>query len=181
MNPSDKVVSEEEQTYLNSDITQYIGMLFNHARHYVKTATKQTPLVGWNDLVAMVVLFYGGSMRKTELIQRCLIELSPGIEVLKRLLRQGLVEEFDDVADGRAKQVNLTQSGKKLYQEIEARMEKVGQIVAGNLSLDEKRQLVPLLHKLINFHQPIFEEDLGKDLEVILEKWVREDKGERRM
>ena len=42
----------------------------------------------------------------------------------------------------------------------------------GNLTLNEKRQLVPLLHKLTNFHQPIFEEDLGKDLEVIIEKWV---------
>lgn len=162
-----------EEQYLDNQIAQAFSMLSNHTKHYVKTAIKGSPLVGWNDFVMMVVLFYKGSMRKTAVIQRSLLELSPGIEVIKRLLRANLIEEFNDPDDGRAKRVKLTTSGVQLVKTMQSKMDTVSKIITGNLTLQEKKQMLPILSKLVHFHEPIFKEDLGSELEVILEKYVR--------
>jgi DNA-binding MarR family transcriptional regulator len=152
-------------------IAQEMGKLTNFTKHYIKKAIRKTPLAGWNDLVAIIVLFYSGSRRKTELIQMSLMELSPGMEVLRRLLRLELITEFPDPDDGRAKRVKLTDAGRNIYIQLEGEINHASKIVGGNLSLEEKHQLAVIAEKLTHFHYPIWNEDADSEMEVILEKY----------
>lgn len=152
-------------------ISQGLAMLANHARHYIKTATQGTKLSGWNDTILLIALFHRGPQRKTALIRTILIDVSAGIEVIRRLVRKGLLEEYADPDDKRAKLVKLTADGTELVKKMDVRLDTVSRIVAGNLTDTEKTQLVPLLYKLVTFHEPIFQEDYGSDLDEILEKY----------
>lgn len=169
---SPKTVSpKDKEQQLNEKISEELGKLSNYAKHYVKKATKDTPLAGWNDMVAMIILYYSGSKRKTELIQMGLMDLSPGMEVIRRLLRLGLIEEFSDPDDGRAKQVKLTDSGFEMYKQMEKQISKVSQIIGGNLTVEEKQQLTIILEKLAHFHYPIWQEDADSKLDKVLAKY----------
>ncbi len=163
--------SGEEQ--LDQGILQSFGELSHHARHYVKKLIRDTPLSSWNDLVVVIVLYHMGSQRKSDVIQRSLMDLSPGIEVLKRLLKRGIIVEEPDQVDKRAKRVELSAEGRKLYEALQIDMKITGQIVGGNLSIDEKWQILPLLQKLVHFHEPIFVHDAGASLQEIFSKYVK--------
>ena len=101
-----------------------------------------------------------------------LMELSPGREVIRRLLRLELIEEFPDPDDGRAKRVQLTAKGREMYQQVETEIDKVGKIISGNLTLEEKHHMVAMLGKLVHFHYPIWYADADSGLDVIVEKYV---------
>lgn len=157
---------------LNSMMTRYLVMLSSHAKHYIKTALHDLPLTGMNDIVILLVLFYSGKMRKSDLIKESLVDFSPGIEVINRLVKQGYIGETKDEEDKRAKVVHITPEGAMLFQKVNIALSEISGIVAGNLTNGQKQMMVPLLEKLANFHEPIFKEDHGSDLKVIHRKYV---------
>ena len=166
--------NENPDDEINEQVFQALGILASHARHYVKTMVKDTPLSGWNDLIVVMVLYYRREkMRKSDLIRHSLIDLSAGTETLKRLLKQDLLQAFEDPKDRRAKLVGLTPISETLFKTvIEKRITQVAKIIAGNLTQEEKQQLLPILFKLVHFHEPIFMEDYGSAIEVLLEKYI---------
>jgi hypothetical protein len=53
--------------------------------------------------------------------------------------------------------VRLSGKGQKIVAEANARIMPMGEVVTGDLTSAEKQQLLVLLQKLHQFHQPIFE------------------------
>lgn len=161
--PSRGSASLEEN--LDGQLTMMISTLNVHAKHYLKTALRNTPLVSIVDFGFLASLMENESIRKTELIARNFSELSPGIEVIKRLIRLDLIEDFDDPEDGRSKRVRITPKGRDLYFSSLEGINKAAHILGGNLEEDEKLRLLGLLRKLNAFHQPIWDNERGKDLD----------------
>ncbi|MEM6395568.1 MAG: MarR family winged helix-turn-helix transcriptional regulator [Bacteroidota bacterium] len=159
--------TQEEQ------ISMGLIMLANHARHYLKAASRGTELAGWNDTIMMLLLFHTGAQRKTTLIKTGIIDISAGIEAIKRLVRRRILKEESDPTDKRAKLVILTEKGKDLAEIMDARIDLVSQIIAGNLSPAERSILLPLIFKLVNFHAPIFHNDYGAELNKLAEKYLQ--------
>jgi DNA-binding MarR family transcriptional regulator len=152
-----------------------VSILNQHAKHYIKTALKDTPLKGLFDFTFLAGLLET-DQRKSDLINLGLLEFSPGMEVIRRLIRNGLIEDFEDPTDGRSRRVRITALGLTVFQHALTEFSKVKLIVAGNLKSEEKRTMIAYLSKLIHFHQPIWDQDLGTDLEVILDKYLGEVK-----
>ena len=83
-------------------------------------------------------------------------EKPTGLEVIKRLIKHGLVNERNDENDKRSKRVFLTDKGQALFFATVKQLNKVALIVLGDLTKDEKKQLYPLLKKLEYFHNPFY-------------------------
>lgn len=156
---------------IDAQLVYAIGNLYGHARQYVKTALAGTPLVSMHDFGCLAGLGRVKDIRKSDLLQMNYLDMSPGIEIIRRLLRNGLAEEFPDPDDGRSKRLRITARGRELLTRILQRMDRVAQIVAGNLSEKEKASLLPPLMKLMAYHDPIWKEDRGSELEEIIEKY----------
>ncbi|MEN0006550.1 MAG: MarR family transcriptional regulator [Bacteroidota bacterium] len=177
---NDRFDTTQPEVELHSDfernpriqLSYCISTLFKHARHYAKTALRDNPLKGLNDFAFAATLEDYGDMRKTELIQHNLSELSPGMEVIRRLLRNGLIEDFDDPEDRRSKRVRLTDEGRKALRESMQNMSQAVNIISGRLSEKELFRLLHLLQKLVDFHHPIWHNYLGKDLELISQEFL---------
>lgn len=167
-------IPPEESEYGNQDgqIAAFIMKLSIHSRHYIKTALKDTPLVSLHDFTSLAVLFAKGHQRKTDLIAMNMLEFSPGTEVLRRLLRNGLIEDYNDPNDGRSKRVRITEFGKDIFLATLDKINRVATLMVGNLNAEEKIQLLILLNKLRKFHEPIWEKDRGTELEVLSEKYL---------
>ena len=165
----------EDHPHFEGQLGMAVGMLYQHAKHYFKTAMKGTRLVSMFDFSFLATLMQEGDLRKSDLVQMNMIEFSPGMEVIRRLLRKGLIEEFPDPEDGRSKRVRMTAAGRAEFLLISERTRHISRIISGNLSLEEKRLVIPILMKLMKFHEPIFQEAHGAPLETIIEQFVEND------
>jgi DNA-binding MarR family transcriptional regulator len=138
-------------------ISMYFGFMSNYATYYARRVFRHLDLYSLTDWAFLATLEQEEPLTKTALIQKNILEKSTGTEVLKRLKRQGFIEELPNPEDRRAKLVRLSEKGQVVVAEANARIRPMGQVVTGDLSAAEKQQLLTLLHKLHRFHRPIFE------------------------
>jgi DNA-binding MarR family transcriptional regulator len=96
------------------------------------------------------------SMSKSELITKQVMEKTSGSEVIRRLIKRGLVVESADTKDKRSIRVSITETGREEILKILPLMGDVSQIVVGNLSAEEINTLSYLLKKLDYFHNDIY-------------------------
>lgn len=165
-------LEEAEAQQLNGHISRHIGELYKHAKGYMKKAFSDTPFVSADDFAYLATLMREGSMRKTELIYENIGEVSPGMEVIKRLLKNGFIRDFPDPDDKRSRRVELTEAGKKAFFDLLQKMNVAGDIIVGDLSVSERLQLLSMLKRLRRFHRDIFEESRNEPLLAIREQYV---------
>lgn len=141
---------------LASRIAYHVDRLHKYTKFYLKQAMKDSPMVANDDFGFLASLAFADSMQKSELIQLNVGEIPSGMEVIKRLLRNGLLAEFEDPADKRAKRVRITPLGKQAFFEILPKMNKVSELVKGNLTPEELQTLYTLLQKLDQHHEFLY-------------------------
>ncbi len=141
---------------IESIIARRISLLYRYAKHYIKKALDGTPLTSVDDFSYLAAVCFTSHLTKTELIAMNIHEKTTGIEIIKRLVQRNLIEEIPNPADGRSKIVQITDHGRYVFFSIVKPMLRVSDIVAGNLTLEEKHILIALLDKLHAFHEPLF-------------------------
>ncbi|HKI46788.1 MAG TPA: MarR family winged helix-turn-helix transcriptional regulator [Balneolales bacterium] len=159
---------------MEAKISTLLTGLFKYAKHYTKYALDGSPLVTMDDFGFLASLAYRDSMTKTELCNHNLLEITSGSEIIKRLLKNGLIEEYQDPDDKRSKRVKITEEGKKLLMTTFTKMDKVSRIVSGNLRTDEKIELLTILNKLDDFHKDIHNNDWRSDVDEISSKYLND-------
>jgi DNA-binding MarR family transcriptional regulator len=159
-----------EQNDLNIEIAKLVIFTNRYAKLLIKKGLANfNELIG-EDFTYLYALMDQESMTKIALIEKNIHEKATGLEVIKRLIKHGLIEEKQDETDKRSKQVWLTQKGRQLCFTTFEQMNKVANIVTGHLSRAEKIQLYNLLKKLDNFHNPIYLNEKEKGLDELLAK-----------
>ncbi len=149
-------VSEEE--LLNVALSQHIAHLYRFAKGYTKIALEDSPLITMDDFLYLGKIMELNTCTKTELIEHNSHEKTSGMEIIKRLLKNGFIDQRNDPDDGRSKQVSITPEGEKEFFAALAGMQKSANLVGGPLSTVEKLHLMHLLKKLYEFHKPLFAE-----------------------
>ncbi len=158
--------------FLNIEISSHIGYLYRYAKHYSKKALQNSKLTTLDDYVFLMSLLIEGEQSKTNLIQNQILEISSGTEVIKRLLKDGLIEEVSNKADKRSKKIKISLKGINTIQALGDTMNKTAQLVGGNLNTDEKIKLVEMVKKLKGFHDHIHQADKKTDLEKIFIRYL---------
>ncbi len=162
----DDVKSTAEQSEVV--IGKLLTFLSRYLKIYLKKGLEGSLLTTGDDFTYLATLLNKGSLTKTELILLSAHEKTSGMEVIKRLLINELIEQKDDEEDKRSKRISLTQKGMGVLMQSFEAMGKVGKIAAGDLMEYEKNQLVFLLKKLDNFHNDIYLNHREKNLDEIL-------------
>ncbi|MDX1906734.1 MAG: winged helix DNA-binding protein [Bacteroidia bacterium] len=135
-----------------SALTMLITYVYRHTKAYVKKALEATPLTTLDEFMFLASLQYDSHLSKTELIQMHLLEITSGIEVIKRLERSGLVVSSPDIEDKRSRRVSMTSLGREVLEEAMKRMDQAAMRMTGDLSGPEQQQLITLLWRLHDFH-----------------------------
>jgi DNA-binding MarR family transcriptional regulator len=126
-----------------------ISILNKEVKKQTKSAISGSPFSSLDGYSFLLHLEDGNSFRKMELIEMHNLEAPTGIEVIKRLVSKGLIEEFDDKEDKRAKRVRLTELGQNELKKIKPQINEEFSKFSKELNLKEKLGAVSLLNKLI--------------------------------
>ncbi|MEI7981805.1 MAG: winged helix DNA-binding protein [Bacteroidota bacterium] len=157
--------SLKEKRTAPDNISILLVLMYRYVRIYIKKALKDSPVQTADEFSFLITLMTYESMTKTELITNQVMEKTSGTEIIKRLLKQGLIREFADPDDRRSVRVSITEKGRKELTATFPGMNLVAKIVIGNLSQPEIRTLYYLLKKLDFHHNDIFQNKRGRSLE----------------
>jgi hypothetical protein len=134
----------------------HVDRMNKYLKAYLKSALKDSPLVSADDVGFLNSLMGTESLKKTEIIHIHVGEIPSGMEVIKRLLKNQLVEEFDDSDDKRAKRLRISAKGRKLYMQLISKIQKVDYLLKGNLTIHEVQMFQCLLEKIDQHHETIY-------------------------
>lgn len=157
---------------IENHITYLLGMMWKYAKHYIKEGFKDLPIKTVDDFSFLASLSEVDSMTKTELITYNITEIPSGMEVIKRLIKFGYIESFNDPNDRRAKRLKITPQGQGVMFAAIGKLQNIAQIVTGDLDAKERLALLAALEKLNDFHKIIHQNDWKSDLGTVAEKYV---------
>ena len=151
-----------------SDISILIVLMNHYAKWYIKKVLIDSQLHTPDEFSFLITLMTYDSLSKSELITKQVMEKTSGSEVLRRLIKRGMIAEAADKDDKRSVRVFITKYGREEILKILPLMSKVTKIVVGNLNAEEINTLSYLLKKLDYFHNDIYINKRGYSLSDIL-------------
>jgi len=119
---------------------------------YSKKALHNTLLNNVEDYAYLRVLENMPNATKTSLINEMTSEFTSGIEIIKRLIKMNLVQEFQDEEDKRSKILKITDEGRKILIDCDPHMSKVSDLVFGELSNSELATMFEILNPINEKH-----------------------------
>ena len=151
-----------------SVINTLIVHMNRYAKSYSKSAIVGSDFSTQEDFIYLINLKAFGEMSKMDLIKKNVHGKPVGMQIINRLINQGWIEQRKSKTDKRSKVISISETG---LQALGNQMDKIRQatsIVTGNLSQNEKMELIRLLNKLDVFHQQIYDKNI--DTENLLEE-----------
>lgn len=137
-------------------IGYYLGNLMGFSEVWSKLALENLPLKSLNDFGVLKYIEQEKKPTKRMVAKHALAEDSTIFEVLKRLAKQGLLKESTNPDDKRSRFVSLTAEGKKLTQIATEKVFRLSYLLVGDLSDEEKQNLLSILEKLQKFHERMY-------------------------
>ncbi len=150
---------------IDTELITQIGRLGRYGHAYLKQALVDTPFVTNLDFAFCAMLQQYGPMGKSALIKLMVYEKSSGMEIIKRLLRLQLIDQYPNPEDKRSKLLKLTDAGNQALGVAYRTAGVAAKIVSSPLSEVEKKILLNLLKKLDGFHEAVYhsgETDINK-------------------
>jgi DNA-binding MarR family transcriptional regulator len=147
---------KDEYRNTASDISILIVLMNHYAKWYIKKALRDSHLQTPEEFSFLITLMTYNSLSKGELITKQVMEKTSGSEIIRRLVKKGLIVESADENDKRSIRVSVTKSGREEILKMLPVMSKVTKIVVGNLNAEEINTLSYLLKKLDYFHNDIY-------------------------
>ena len=137
----------------DSIINTSLVHLYRYAKLQSKNAIVNTLFSTPDEFIYLINLTSFGSMSKTALIRLNVHEKSAGIQIVNRLIANGLVEQNETESDKRNRIISITTKGKEVLADSIENIRQASKNVTEPLSEQEKMELIRLLTKLENFHE----------------------------
>jgi DNA-binding MarR family transcriptional regulator len=150
------------------EIARLVATLNRYARLYFKVVLEKEETQNLDELIFLIILLEFDELSKTELITHAVSEKTTGMEILKRMEQNGLLNSITNPNDGRSKLIKISDKGLAIIHKLFPAMEKVSRLVSGSLTSKEKDILFEILKKLDDFHKPIYLKGTQKD-------WLNEE------
>ena len=171
-----KPMRSKEETSLDvnnvdEEVSRLMVKMYRYARIHLKNSMGDISDLVQEDFTYLYALKRAGSLSKKELIELNIHEKSTGLEVIKRLTQNGLVEEKTDENDRRSKRLTMTKKGDKLFYKSKEVTKNVAKLITGKLTVSEKNNLHAILRKLDKFHQPIYLDRKEGDIKELLDSY----------
>ncbi len=133
-----------QASYLLSKLNQYIN-------YYTKPIMKKNGLHSLDDYGYMQNILFFPGITKSKVCEQMLHEITTGVDIIKRLINQGLVKEKISKEDKRAKTLEITPKGEKMLKSMEPDFLNLPDTL-GTMPTNARNQLIKWLMELDHFH-----------------------------
>jgi MarR family transcriptional regulator, lower aerobic nicotinate degradation pathway regulator len=145
--------TQNPNTNINNEIGRYITRTNRFASIYAKDILKDLPYVSLNDFGFVALLHANKQLSKTALIKLVLMDKSPGMEIIKRLVSKNVMEEFENKNDKRSKMLRLTTYGEEVVLKSYEKMTGLSNSLLADLDEITKFEILKILKYLDGYHQ----------------------------
>lgn len=149
-------VPDEFQVSPNVKIGFLLGHIMAFGEVWTKLALRDLPIQHFHDFGTLLFIQDNKNPTKKEIAEDSMMEQSSCFEALKRLTKAGLLVDETDKFDKRAKRVKLTYQGKQVVDAAMKQSYALSDLLVGDLTEEEKKQLIYLLEKLGRFHEDLY-------------------------
>ena len=139
---------------------------------YSNKALEDTGLDQIEEFGILVTIFNQVNPIKSEAIYNNIIELSSGTNMLIRLKKRGLVDEYPDTDDKRVKRLRLTPKGEATIKVAKDRVLKVAKMMMHGLSDEDKQLCIQLLNPINDRFDGMFQKQKNKTFEEIFKEMM---------
>lgn len=151
---------KEKGRSAESVIATLIVHMNRYAKSYSKSAIFGSSFSTQEDFIYLINLKAFGEMTKMDLIKKNVHEKPVGMQIINRLIAKGWVKQTDSEIDKRSKVLKISSTGLEVLENQMDKIRKATEIVTGDLTHNEKMELIRLLNKLNDFHQPIYDKSI---------------------
>ena len=141
---------------LENEIAKQVIMLGRYSKQLIRKSLENHPDLVNEDFTYLFRMMDYESLTKMQLIEKNAHEKQTGIEIIKRLVKNGLLAESPDENDKRSTRIAVTPKGKKVFLESMQDITVVSKIICGQLNTKEKESLLSSLKKLNTFHHTVY-------------------------
>lgn len=145
---------------LESIIASSIVHMNRFGKTYFKAAIYGSEFSTQEDVIYLIILKFNRSITKMELIKKNVHEKPAGMQIISRLIAKGWVKQSTSEIDKRSRVLNITTKGLETLDNLLDKVRQATEIVSGDLTHNEKMELIRLLNKLHDFHLPIYSKNL---------------------
>jgi DNA-binding MarR family transcriptional regulator len=140
---------------------------------YSNKALEGTGLDQMEEFGILVTIYNQKNPIKSEAIYNNIMELSSGTNMLIRLKKRGLVNEYADEQDKRVKRLKLTAKGEATLLNAKDLVLKVAYMMVHDLSDEDKRLCIRLLSPIDRRFSGRFQKQRSKNFDELYEENVR--------
>lgn len=144
----------------DSVINTLIVHMNRYAKSYSKSAIFGSSFSTQEDFIYLINLKAFGEMSKMDLIKKNVHEKPAGMQIINRLIAQGWVNQTLSKSDKRSKVLKISDLGIDVLGKQMGKIRKATTIVTGDLTYNEKMELISLLNKLDVFHKTIYDKNI---------------------
>lgn len=167
-NPTELFKKEHQKVFdLENEIAKQVILLGRFSKQMIRRGLKDFPQLANEEFTYLYRLMDESSLTKMQLVERNAHEKQTGMEIIKRLVKNKLVEEFPDDNDKRITRVKITDFGKKIFSKSVQDVTVTSRILSAKLDENEKNDLLSLLKKLNEFHFNVYHEHKNSDIQEI--------------
>ncbi|PTD14964.1 MarR family winged helix-turn-helix transcriptional regulator [Flavobacterium columnare] len=141
---------------IENEIAKQVILLGRFSKQMIRRGLKDFPQLANEEFTYLYRIIDEESLTKMQLIERNAHEKQTGIEIIKRLVKNLLLEEFPDKKDKRITRLRVTQKGKSFFNESVEDVTQIARILSAKLDEEEKKNLLSLLKKLNEFHFNVY-------------------------
>lgn len=146
-------LADKNEEYLAAN---YVSRLNKYVKAYVKPLLHDNRLANADEFSILSLISQMDRPTKREVSKANVMELSTGIDMIRRLLKAKYIKEETHENDARAKRLTLTEDGREVLMAIYKRLAVLEQKVLGDLPKDDKMELLRLLDYLNKYHERIY-------------------------
>jgi len=160
LNPSvendEMQVPGQYQISLNMSVGFLLGQIIAYGEIWTKVAFRNLPIQHFHDFGTLMFIERNDNPTKKEIAEDSLQEQSSCFEAIKRMTRDGLLKDKEDKEDKRVRRVSLTSKGKEVVASAMEQAYYLSDLLVGDLTDEEKKELVKALQKLGSFHEALY-------------------------
>lgn len=156
---SPRFISESEHKKVNdleNEIAKQVILLSRFTKQMIRRGLQDFPELYNEEFTYLYRIMDEPLLTKMQLVEKNAHEKQTGMEIIRRLVKNNLLEEIPDSKDKRVTRLKISELGKKYFHQSVESVSITSRVLSAKLDIEEKHNLLKTLKKLNEFHFNVY-------------------------
>lgn len=164
---SPRFISESEHNKVNdleNEIAKQVILLSRFTKQMIRRGLQDFPELYNEEFTYLYRIKDEPLLTKMQLVEKNAHEKQTGMEIIRRLVKNNLLEEIRDSKDKRVTRLKISELGKKYFDQSVESVSITSRVLSAKLDIEEKNNLLKTLKKLNEFHFNVYHQYKDSDI-----------------